>query len=156
HCVSVVGYDDVAGCWICKNSWGPGWGDRGFFRIAYGEVGIDASMWGVIVGTGPTPGGAYVPLYRYWNASAGDHFYTTSWSELGNGNYGWGYEGIQCYVWNQAAGVGGEPPSSFRTGAASAMVTGIPTTFATASPGTLVTPASFATVERGASGASFA
>src|SRR5215471_8389413 len=42
HCVSIVGYDDSQSCWICKNSWGPGWGDGGFFRIAYGECGIDS------------------------------------------------------------------------------------------------------------------
>jgi C1A family cysteine protease len=47
HCICVIGYDDVAQCWICKNSWGPGWGDSGFFRIAYGECGIDADMWGI-------------------------------------------------------------------------------------------------------------
>lgn len=39
-----------------------------------------------------------VPLYRYWNPSIGDHFYTTSWAELGSGGYGWSYEGIQCFV----------------------------------------------------------
>jgi len=37
HAVSVVGYSDTQGCWICKNSWGPSWGDSGFFRIAYGQ-----------------------------------------------------------------------------------------------------------------------
>ncbi|HEV7692941.1 MAG TPA: C1 family peptidase [Hyphomonadaceae bacterium] len=42
HCVAIIGYDDAAGCWICKNSWGTGWGDGGFFRIAYGECGIDS------------------------------------------------------------------------------------------------------------------
>jgi C1A family cysteine protease len=41
HCVSIVGYDDAQACWICKNSWGTGWGDGGFFRIAYGECAID-------------------------------------------------------------------------------------------------------------------
>jgi C1A family cysteine protease len=41
HCVSIVGYDDGQGCWICKNSWGTGWGESGFFRIAYGDSGID-------------------------------------------------------------------------------------------------------------------
>ena len=50
HCVAIIGYDDAQKCWIAKNSWGTGWGDGGFFRIGYGEVGIDASMWGV---TGP-------------------------------------------------------------------------------------------------------
>ena len=42
HCVALVGYDDTQGCWIAKNSWGAGWGDGGFFRIAYGECGIDS------------------------------------------------------------------------------------------------------------------
>jgi len=41
HCVEVVGYSDADSCWIAKNSWGPAWGDNGFFRIAYGECGID-------------------------------------------------------------------------------------------------------------------
>ena len=41
HSVEVVGYDDTQGCWICKNSWGPTFGDHGFFRIAYGQCKID-------------------------------------------------------------------------------------------------------------------
>ncbi len=44
HCVSVIGYDDTQSCWICKNSWGAGWGDQGFFRIGYGEAGIDTQF----------------------------------------------------------------------------------------------------------------
>ncbi len=44
HCVCAVGYDDTNGCWICKNSWGTGWGEGGFFRIAYGQCGIDYNM----------------------------------------------------------------------------------------------------------------
>jgi C1A family cysteine protease len=46
HAVMVVGYDDAQGCWICKNSWyGTSWGENGFFRIGYGEVGIDDVMY---------------------------------------------------------------------------------------------------------------
>lgn len=41
HCVCLVGYDDANGCWIAKNSWSTGWGDGGYFRIAYGECGIE-------------------------------------------------------------------------------------------------------------------
>jgi hypothetical protein len=47
HCVEIIGYDDDRRCWIAKNSWGTGWGVGGFFKIGYGEVGIDASMWGI-------------------------------------------------------------------------------------------------------------
>jgi hypothetical protein len=42
HCVSLIGYDDGQGCWIGKNSWGTGWGEGGFFRIAYGQCGIES------------------------------------------------------------------------------------------------------------------
>jgi C1A family cysteine protease len=49
HCVEVIGYEDLANCWICKNSWGNLWGDSGFFRIAYGQCGIDSAypFWGI-------------------------------------------------------------------------------------------------------------
>ncbi len=39
-----------------------------------------------------------LPLHRYWSSLTGDHFYTTNWNELGNGGFGWTYEGIGCYV----------------------------------------------------------
>jgi len=41
HCITLIGYDDSAGCWIGKNSWNTGWGDAGFLRIAYGECRIE-------------------------------------------------------------------------------------------------------------------
>ena len=41
HCISLIGFDDAQGCWIGKNSWGTGWGENGFFKIAYGQCGID-------------------------------------------------------------------------------------------------------------------
>ena len=44
HCVEVIGYSDADQCWICKNSWGTGWGEQGFFKIAYGEGGIDTEF----------------------------------------------------------------------------------------------------------------
>lgn len=49
HCVSCIGYNDEGQYWICKNSWGTAWGEGGFFRIQYGEVGIDALMWAIAV-----------------------------------------------------------------------------------------------------------
>lgn len=48
-----------------------------------------------------TPAVTTTPLYRYWNATAGDHFYTTDWAELGTGRYGWEYEGVYGHVLQQ-------------------------------------------------------
>lgn len=49
HCVVGVGYSEAERCWIMRNSWGPGWGEGGYFRIGFGEAGIDYEMWGVEV-----------------------------------------------------------------------------------------------------------
>jgi hypothetical protein len=104
-----------------------------------------------------------VPLYRYWNGSAGDHFYTTNWNELQWGKYGWVFEGIQCWVVTQVRppeagapdasqigveGVGGmadvgsngNGPNEYTS-----MATERPASFATEAVGdSLAVPASFA------------
>lgn len=38
HAVAVIGYDDLRKYWIVKNSWGTGWGEKGFMRIDYKEL----------------------------------------------------------------------------------------------------------------------
>ena len=38
HAVLLVGYNDAEQYFIVKNSWTPGWGEAGFFRIAYSEM----------------------------------------------------------------------------------------------------------------------
>ena len=53
HCVCVVGYSDSDGAWIARNSWGSKWGENGYFRIGYGEAGIDYEMWGIEVDSKP-------------------------------------------------------------------------------------------------------
>lgn len=40
HFVVIVGWDDAGEYWICKNSWGDGWGLDGYFLIAWDEVEI--------------------------------------------------------------------------------------------------------------------
>ena len=39
HAIELIGYNDSGQFFICKNSWGTGWGESGFFRIAYSQIG---------------------------------------------------------------------------------------------------------------------
>lgn len=47
HFVVICGWDDAEGYWICKNSWGTGWGEAGWFRIRMGvnEAGIEQDVY---------------------------------------------------------------------------------------------------------------
>jgi C1A family cysteine protease len=38
HAVLIVGYSDAGQYFIAKNSWGTGWGESGYFRIAYSQL----------------------------------------------------------------------------------------------------------------------
>lgn len=46
HAILIVGWDDANECWICKNSWGPNWGEQGYFRIKWGncQIGTNAEF----------------------------------------------------------------------------------------------------------------
>jgi C1A family cysteine protease len=35
HAVMAVGYDDLAERFVVRNSWGTGWGKRGYFTMPY-------------------------------------------------------------------------------------------------------------------------
>jgi len=45
HAVSLVGWNDAENTWILRNSWGTGWGESGYMRIARGvsNIGYSAS-----------------------------------------------------------------------------------------------------------------
>ena len=43
HAILCVGYDDVKQRWIMRNSWGPYWGDRGYFYLPYQYL-LDPSL----------------------------------------------------------------------------------------------------------------
>jgi C1A family cysteine protease len=43
HAVLCVGYDDVRGAWIMRNSWGAAWGDHGYFYLPYAYL-MDAKL----------------------------------------------------------------------------------------------------------------
>lgn len=47
HAVKIIGWGNSNGInyWLIQNSWGTSWGESGYFRIKFGQVGIDSSAW---------------------------------------------------------------------------------------------------------------
>lgn len=48
HAVVIVGYDRIRKLFICRNSWGTSWGERGYFYLPYAYVlnyGLAADFW---------------------------------------------------------------------------------------------------------------
>jgi len=98
HTVLIVGWDDNlthaggTGGWIVKNSWGTGWGDNGYFTIAYDSASIgkyssfmygwqdydpdgdilyyDEAGWTHMVGYGSTTGWSLVKFFPTSNTYA--------------------------------------------------------------------------------------
>jgi len=62
HGVLLVGYDDDGQYFIVKNSWGPGWGENGFFKIAYSEVNSVCSFGQSAIAYTPAKSRASAPL----------------------------------------------------------------------------------------------
>ena len=62
HAVTVVGYGSEAGLdyWLVKNSWGPRWGEGGYFRIKRGAAMCGIGDHLVMVDCGPLP--ADIPI----------------------------------------------------------------------------------------------
>jgi hypothetical protein len=55
HAMLVVGFDDFNQCWIVKNSYGAGFGNNGFVRIAYGQAWLEGTQWWGVRNTNPDP-----------------------------------------------------------------------------------------------------
>lgn len=49
HCIQMVGYDDTNNWFVCINSWGTSWGDRGKFYLPYNYV-LDQNLSGDFYG----------------------------------------------------------------------------------------------------------
>ena len=100
HAVVIVGYDDANQCWICKNSWGTGWGEReneqpvfddqpvvlngdtvkGYFRIAYGQCEIDS--WGNVTAsvTSSSCFAKIVPNFQTFSNAMGSSWVINEWA----------------------------------------------------------------------------
>ncbi|MEW6585915.1 MAG: C1 family peptidase [Nitrospirota bacterium] len=57
HGVLIVGYDDVGRYFTVKNSWGPDWGEAGYFRIAYSQLdsAVNLGDWTIAYTMAPEP-----------------------------------------------------------------------------------------------------
>ena len=48
HAVQVIGYDNEQEYWLAKNSWGTGFADGGYFKVAFGAAGVCDEARGLI------------------------------------------------------------------------------------------------------------
>jgi len=58
HAVMVIGYNDASGTWLCRNSWGTGWGMSGYFTMPYAyltDPNLSDDFWTLRQVTGPSP-----------------------------------------------------------------------------------------------------
>ena len=69
HAVLLVGYNDAEQYFIVKNSWGTGWGEKGYFRIAYSQMDNDVEFGLVTVAMQETLSSAASPLQQKLEAS---------------------------------------------------------------------------------------
>jgi hypothetical protein len=61
HAVAIVGWDDADQAWICKNSWGEGFGEQGYFRIRYWDSGVGGCPFGLAENRPPALEPIYTP-----------------------------------------------------------------------------------------------
>ena len=64
HAIELIGYDDSNQCFIVKNSWGAGWGEKGFFLISYSQLTVQASQKDQNSGASPYLFGCYTIAYE--------------------------------------------------------------------------------------------
>lgn len=79
HAIALVGYDDSKNCFIVKNSWGTGWGENGYYRIAYSQCHnrVRFGQYSIAYSVGsPDPGICNWPRDEYY--WMGSHLYTGS------------------------------------------------------------------------------
>jgi C1A family cysteine protease len=82
HAVTIVGYNDSGQYFIVKNSWGTGWGESGYFKIAYSEI------------SSPVQFGRYT--IAYLNPNPTSYTFTVSKSGTGSGTVTSNPSGISC------------------------------------------------------------
>jgi C1A family cysteine protease len=73
HAILIIGYDDTYHYFIAKNSWGNGWGEGGFFNIAYSQIGypVEFGYWSIAYHQEATCTYSISPTNRSFTAAGG-------------------------------------------------------------------------------------
>jgi len=119
HLVLIVGWDDRycggAGGWLVKNSWGPAWGDGGYFVIQYGAAMIGTSTTQINYTPPPTVVNLTAPLSDQpmtagedteiiWNTTGAACSTVDIWMSIDGGEYdipvASGIPNSGSYTWN--------------------------------------------------------
>jgi inhibitor of cysteine peptidase len=125
HGVILVGWDDSlgpGGAWILRNSWGPGWGEGGYMKIAYGIANVGYGATYVVRGTMPlkplAPGN--LRTVSRWTTRI-----DLSWTDNSNNESGFRIERSPngTSSWQQLATVGANVQTWSHTGLSPATVT---------------------------------
>lgn len=82
HAMLIVGYDDGRSAWRIMNSWGTGWGDRGFFWMSYQTMQNTAmGCYAAESGASPNPNPPAGPVtfaqfdsLQYFSVSTGNYY----------------------------------------------------------------------------------
>ena len=106
HCVSIVGYNDDPGYWICKNSWGANWGEDGYFRIKYKECEIHQGAYYMELGENNRPNNPNNFYTNITGVDAGESitFTVTSTDPDNDGVY-------YLFDWDDGSNSGWMPPN---------------------------------------------
>ena len=118
HAIIIVGYQDDltypgGGYFTVKNSWGPKWGEAGFFRIAYSEVGsvVNFGDWTIAYLTAAAAGFPAAPS-NLTAAAVSSSQINLSWTDNATNETGYKIErctGTGCTNFAQIATVGANP-----------------------------------------------
>lgn len=77
HAMVIVGRSDALGGYIVRNSWGTGWGDGGYYLLAYGDTQFAFEFWAVAGFDGSDVGAPYdmgcteAKAFRLYRAALG-------------------------------------------------------------------------------------